>query len=451
MSGANRKALPGRHFRASAPSRLGLHLSVLRRPIIRNAASLYGSNIVTSGVGFLFWFLAAHLYTASQVGVASALQSVSQLLAYVALFGLGTLIIAELSESQREGRSILSAAAIVVGVNGAIAGLVCAVVVSLIHTSITQALAGVGGHVLLVAMTVSTTLAFLFDEACIGLLRGVIQLRRNTIFAVGKLIIMVLLYVIAKGDGDEEILLAWTAGAILSMSLVVRRLEAVLPPGTAGPNWRFLIRKRHLVYSHHWLNLSIIAPAQLLPVIVTAIVSPAANAAFYTCMLIIGFVTSIPSQLSTAMFALQPGDIGALRQEVRTMAKICIVLGVITAPALVVSGRWMLNVFNPSYIRALAALTILGFSVIPASIKYTYVNISRVQRNMRRAAGRTTVAAVMEIGCSGLGGCLWGLTGVAIGLMVAYLMEVVWLGPVVWDVIWGSDRDDVSKVELERS
>ena len=71
-----------------------------RRPIIRNAASLFGSTVVTSLLGFVFWLLAAKLLSPTAVGRASALQSTSQLLSYVRIAGLGTLSIAELAESK---------------------------------------------------------------------------------------------------------------------------------------------------------------------------------------------------------------------------------------------------------------------------------------------------------------------------------------------------------------
>ena len=41
-------------------------------PIVRNAAALYGTTIVTSILGFVYWFVAARLAPAAAVGTASA-------------------------------------------------------------------------------------------------------------------------------------------------------------------------------------------------------------------------------------------------------------------------------------------------------------------------------------------------------------------------------------------
>ena len=52
----------------------------LEGPIVRNAAALYGTTIITSILGFVYWFVAARLAPAAAVGTASAIQSAAQFL-----------------------------------------------------------------------------------------------------------------------------------------------------------------------------------------------------------------------------------------------------------------------------------------------------------------------------------------------------------------------------------
>src|ERR1035438_6627611 len=76
-------------------------------PLVRNAASLYGSTIVTSALGFFYWFMAARLLPAASVGIASAIQSAAQLLSVVCVLGLSTLLISELSVDRTHARSLM--------------------------------------------------------------------------------------------------------------------------------------------------------------------------------------------------------------------------------------------------------------------------------------------------------------------------------------------------------
>ena len=75
----------------------------LEGPIVRNAASLYGATIVTSLLGFVYWFVAARLVPAQAVGIASALQSAAMFLGYFCVIGLNTLVISELSADKAAG------------------------------------------------------------------------------------------------------------------------------------------------------------------------------------------------------------------------------------------------------------------------------------------------------------------------------------------------------------
>ena len=88
----------------------------LEGPIVRNAAALYGTTIITSILGFVYWFVAARLAPAAAVGTASAIQSAAQFLGIFCVIGLNTLLISELAADKSEARSLMLTAAAGVGV-----------------------------------------------------------------------------------------------------------------------------------------------------------------------------------------------------------------------------------------------------------------------------------------------------------------------------------------------
>ena len=73
---------------------------VLRTPLHSNSVYLVGNSAVVGFLGFMFWVVAARLYTAEDVGLGSALISAALLLSFLARFGLGFGVIRFLPANQ---------------------------------------------------------------------------------------------------------------------------------------------------------------------------------------------------------------------------------------------------------------------------------------------------------------------------------------------------------------
>jgi len=68
----------------------------VNRSIVSNAGSLVATQLVTSGLGFLFWLVAARWFSPAGVGFAAAAISAMTLLGTFGMLGLGTLLMGEL-------------------------------------------------------------------------------------------------------------------------------------------------------------------------------------------------------------------------------------------------------------------------------------------------------------------------------------------------------------------
>lgn len=406
------------------------HLST--GPIVRSAASLFGSTIITSLLGFAFWLLAARLLSPATVGVASATLSAAQFVAYVCIFGLGTVTIAEFAEGLEGARRLLASTIVVTAVLGVAGGTGVGVLLDIASPSLRPGLSGPLHLGLFVFLCGTATVALLLDDACIGLLRGEIQLRRNTIFAATKLFVLPVLALAWQARGGMELMAAWLVGTVVSLIAVRSRFHKATPGGTWKPDFRRLVDKRKLIYAHHWLNISIIAPNQIFPLLVASLIGPAANAAFYSAMLLVSFVNAVPSSLSTALFALRPGDDQALRIEVLKTIKICLIVSAGSALFFLMCSRWALDIFRPSYAFAAPALALLGLTTFPASIKAHYVAIARVKRRMRQAAFASTGGAALQVVAVALGATTGNLVWVALALDWALALQGALFLPSVW-------------------
>ena len=407
----------------------------LEGPLIKNAAHLYGSTVITSFLGFFYWFIAADLVTAKAVGIASAVQSAAQFISVFCVFGLSTFIISELAEDRRAPRSLVLTA--VVGVTAATCIITLCVAAALHFSSsaISEGVAGVIGTVLFVVLSVLSTDVLVMDDACIGLLRGDLQLRRNAVFAVSKLALLPILITIWASRSGVELVAAWTIGLAISTLVLFYELARLTKGQSSRLDFGYIFRRRRLMFRHHWLNLSIQSPRLIFPVLVALIVSPQANAAFTAAFLVVGIVQAIPNVLSTVLFALAPGDEEALRIEVRKTMRISAVLSIASAPFFFIFSGLILRLFGPDYGVASIAMGFLGLSTYPYAIKSHYVAIARVRGRMHQAVLWTMSGAILEAALAAVGGYLHGLTGVSVGILVALTVEGLVYSPSVFGVL----------------
>jgi O-antigen/teichoic acid export membrane protein len=407
----------------------------LEGPIVRNAAALYGATVVTSLLGFIYWFVAARLVPAQAVGIASAVQSAGQFLGYFCVIGLNTLVISELSVDKQHARSLMLTAVASVGVVSLVLSAVVGVGLQSLSSAIRAGVHGPVGLLVFILLGSVTTMLLVLDDACIGLLRGDLQLKRNAVFAVTKLALLPVLIWAWASQSGIELVVAWLAGLIISFMTLGLQLGKQTSGQGARLEFRRLFEKRRLMFAHHWLNLSIQAPRLLLPVLVVLILGARANAAFTAAFLVVGFINVIPSQLSTVLFALAPGDEAALRHQVRKTMRICRLLSVASAAFFLLFAGLILSAFGHDYKRATTALIILGLTTYPQSIKAHFVAIARVRGRMQQAAFRATVGAFLEVGLAAAGAHIHGLTGLAMGFLIATVIEAVFFSPSVFGVL----------------
>ncbi len=406
-------------------------------PVVRNAASLYGTTIVTSVLGFVYWFIAARMVTARAVGTASAVQSAAQFLSIVCVIGLNTLLISELSADKRHARTLMLTAAACAGTVALLVSGVVGLGASRLSPSIHQSLNGPAGLLVFALLSAGTTIVLVLDDACIGLLRGDLQLRRNTVFAASKLLLLPVLITLWSSASGMELVVAWLGGLVISLAALWHRLAALTSGQPSRLEFGRLFEKRRLMAGHHGLNLSIQAPRLILPVLVALILGPEANAAFTAAFLTVGFVNVIPGLLSTVLFALSPGDEGALRREVRKTMRICLVLALASAPFFIIFSGLILSAFGPDYVEATTLLALFGLTTYPTAIKAHYVAIARVRGLMTQAAFRTMVGSCLELGLAAAGAVLDGLNGLAVGYLIAVSIEAILLSPTVFGVLRG--------------
>src|SRR2546430_3180091 len=190
------------------------------RVMLINSGSLFSTTIVTSLLGFVYWWVATRRFTPETVGMASASVSTMTLLGSFCIVGLGTLLITELPRQPGCVITLTSTALVVVGAVGGCTGLLFALVAPVISSEFAPLRASSADSVIFAAGVSLTSITLVFDQALIGLLRGGLQLTRNTLFAIIKLVALLLVGFLLSNATGITIYATWAVGSILSLVVI---------------------------------------------------------------------------------------------------------------------------------------------------------------------------------------------------------------------------------------
>ncbi|MEU4419348.1 lipopolysaccharide biosynthesis protein [Actinoplanes sp. NPDC024001] len=402
-----------------------------------NAGSLMATTLLTSAFGFAYWWVAAQLATTEAVGQASAAVSAMTLIGTIGMFGMGTMLIAELPSISRGKWDLISTCLLTAGTAATVGGLIYVALAHLWIPSLQDALGGNVATVLLVVGIALNAMTLVLDEAMVGLLQGPLQLMRNAWFSVIKLVLLVLVALLPGVLTGGLILLTWVAGIVASTVILHRTLRRRDMIDSLRPRASLLRGRGKATFDHNLLNLATYLPRAALPLVVTAVLSAEANAAFYTAFMVLSFLAMVPGNVALTLFAVTAGDKAALRSKVRVGLLICLVIGLPASLFVYVFSDFIMSLFGAEYATtAGTALAILALSYIPFVFHHFFLAIARVQNKLRGAGIFAVFAGVAELLAAWWGGSKGDLNDLVTAVVVVMAIEMVLVAPMVLKVVF---------------
>jgi O-antigen/teichoic acid export membrane protein len=376
--------------------------------LVRNSLYLMASTVVTAGLGYIFWALAAHAFTSQEVGIASAVISLCSTAALLTYLGSSALLIERLPASERssEWTTILVRVCLVTAGVTAVA-TAAAVPVLLASKEYRLFFSTTPPILIAVVGAAACTLVNLLGAAFIAARRAGRFLSIQTSVSAAKVLLIVPLA--AAGTGAMGLVEAWVASAVLGVGvgaawLVPRmglgrrpsvrpRRRAAVTPGFRLYQYRRPRHRRALappsadsvrhLLGQHLTSVGGAVTPLVLPVLVVIRLGVTLNAYFYiTWMMGAAFFMVSPS-VASAVFAEGVRARSDLRSVV---AKALRVIAVMLAPAMVVmivGGRFILGLFGASYAAAgYGLLILLAISALPDAVSNVAVVIFRVTQRL---------------------------------------------------------------------
>jgi O-antigen/teichoic acid export membrane protein len=409
-----------------------------------NAGSLMATTLITSLLGFAYWWVAARVAPAAAVGQASAAVSAMTLIGTIGMFGMGTMLISDLPSLKDRPLSafrvvagqwdLISTCLLVAGTAATIGGVLY---VTAAHWFIPGLRAGTPATVLLVIGIVLNAVTLVLDEALVGLLQGPLQLMRNAWFSIIKLVLLGGAALLPFALSGGELLLTWVAGIVLSTAILARTLRRRGLIDSMKPRLELLRGRGRAAFDHNLLNLATYLPRAALPLVVTAVLSPEANASFYTAFMVLSFLAMVPGNVALTLFAVTSGDRAALRSKVRVGLALCLGGGLPVSLLVVALAGPIMSVFGHQYAAsATTALRILALTYVPFVFHHFFLAVSRVNNRVRGAGIFSVFAGAAELLAAWYGGSRGSLTDLVAAVAIVMGIETVLVAPTVLRVVF---------------
>lgn len=417
--------------------------------VVGITASLVGTQAVTSVLGLGFWALGARFYSAGDVGVAGAAVAMMMLLGSLGSLGLGTLLIARLPHTaQADRRALVRTSLVAAFTAGAVLAL--AVPLTAVHVFGAENLRPLVGTPLAAAgLALGTglmSLVLVLDQAVLTVGNGSLQLERNIIASVVKIVALVVLSVLGAGGG-MAIFLAWTIGAAVSLPSVSwrtrggRRLEG----DHRVVDLRMLRGLGKMAASHHALNIALQAPLQILPIMVTVLLSAQENAYFNSAVMVTGFVFALPYAVAISLFASAEGDARAVVSRMSRTIPFGLLASVAAYAVLFPAAGLVLRVFGQAYAaEGTETLRVLALAGVAFVIKDHYIALRRVEGRTTQAVSVTAGFLVVELVAAAAGASAGGTVGLCTAWVAVLWVEAVILGVPLLRA-WRSQRGSVAR------
>jgi O-antigen/teichoic acid export membrane protein len=412
-------------------------LAHVRTPLYRNAYAWLVSTGFSSGLGILYWVLAARLYSPSVVGFSAALVSSMIFIAGVSQVNLMSALVRFIPTA---GRRTVRLAATSYAVS-----IVLALFTSAAFTALSNRITGLDFFKFDARLAVMFSMAAmawsvfnLQDGVLTGLRASMWVPVDNIIYSVAKIILLIWL---AQRMPAWGIFVSWIAPAaimILPINLLIfRRLipRHVQAAGLSAASFRMRQLIQYIA-SNYLGSLFSLTSGRLLPVLVVAIAGATSAAYFYLAWTISNSLKVAAVQMATSLTVEGALDRATIALNGSKFLRLMIGLFVPMILILVVGAPLLLRLSGPSYAAEGAALLrLLSLSIIPSLVVSWYLSIARIRHQLLEIIFTEGTLAVLIIGLSYFLLQAYGVTGVGIAALTSTSLVALALVPRIWPVL----------------
>ena len=404
---------------------LKLHIS---DPLFKNFILMMLASITTAGFGFIFWMLAAKLYPAEDVGIATALISSITLLALLSRFGLDFSIVRFFPGNDKS--RIFSTSALITTAFAVLFGAIFITGMDIFSPEL-DLLKSPQNAVLFLIFLAASSVTALTSISFVAIRKAELYLLHSII--VGSRILFLIPLIALGAIG--------IFGAV-GISHVFALLVTFIFLARSGIQTQLVIDRNflndaiHFSAGNYLSGLFMLAPTMILPIMVLNTLGAEEAAYYYIAYAIASLLFMIPDAISMSLFV--EGSHGeALKKTVVKSLVVIFSLLVPAAGVLYVCGGWVLGVVGADYAAGgVEVLRVMVVASLFVSFRFIYFAIKRIQKDVKGLVILSGVIGGLLVGLGYVFICMFGVVGVGYAWVVSYGVGAVMVLVSVWKERW---------------
>lgn len=386
--------------------------SQLKDPLYTNSLYIFSTRVLTVVSGFIFWMIAAKLYSVEEVGLAVALISSAGIVSMIAGLGFEHSIIRFVTRF--EAAKIINSSIAIIAVSSTVVGTCYCLVAMLLPSSSSLIRDLPFGPVAFVLFCVVSSIAVLTGNALLATRKPREYLAQNILISTRLLILLPLVFLGSYGIFGSA--LAAQIIALAAMWYVIGRSMKL----NLKVDREYVYSSLRYSAGNYIANLFINLPALLLSIIVLSVLGEASAAVFYVACTIGNFLPEMTFVLSTALFIEGSHGKGMKKNVIKTLltAYALLVPGFL---AFVLLGDRVLSIYGSAYTQGFDLMILFAFSSFFTTIYYVFYTIQKVNMGIRSLVKLNGLLFVIMITLSYLLMKQMGITGIGYAVIACFI------------------------------
>jgi O-antigen/teichoic acid export membrane protein len=389
---------------------------IMRDSLLKNSIFLMLSTGVMAVFGFFFWLICARLFSAHDVGLATAMISIVGLIVSFSLLGLNVGLIRYLPGSTRRDNKINTCFTLVT---------VVAIIVSSVFLI---GLNKFSPDLLFIKKSLLFSLIFIFfivisswssiiESIFISFRSSHFALIKNSIFSVLKVAFVFLFAGLGAYGIFSSYMIAMLVGFVTVFIILMVKFK-YKPQFALYDN----VIKRIGRYSFGNYIAGFIAglPSMIFPLLILNKLGAEQSAYYYMAMMIASLLFVIPQATSNSLFAEGSYNEKQLKQQVKKSIKIISLLLIPAVVVIIFLGKYILLAFGKDYsLEGFRFLQLLALSSIFIGVNSVFGTLLKVKKKIKSLIVISILSAILVLGGSYLliiNG--FGLLGIGYALLI---------------------------------
>lgn len=360
--------------------------------LVKNSFHIFLTSISNIGFGFLFWMIAAKIYSPEDIGFATAMLSSMGILIALSRVGMDYSII-KYFPSWDKNKIFITSSVVSTSVV-LILGILFIFNISMLSPKLATIRNSSGIFIFLLILA-ANSIQLMSGLTFVALRKAKIQLNQSIIIGTRILFLFPLIKY-----GFLGIFTSIGISFILSLIYSFYVLDKMNIKSKILIDWRFLHESMHFSIGSYFSGLFDIAPIHLLPLLAFNIVGEEKTAYYYMAYSIVSVLFTIPSAVSTSLFV--EGSYGASLKKTIIKAIWLIFITIIPISIILfIYGNFCLRLFGDIYafegVGVLRTMIIASFFV---SVNSIYFTILRIRKHMKKLVLINGLNFIILIGIS---------------------------------------------------